>query len=88
MLLCSAGLLLAAAGVVSSGLRLQLCSGFAQGVESILAELQLLGQLIATLALAVARILLGIDQLGLAQQRCDLRFQLGLGSLLRRSPSG
>jgi ABC-type Co2+ transport system permease subunit len=85
----SAGLLLAPeAGVVRGGLRLQFCFGFAQGVESILAELQFLGQPIATLALAVARVLLGIDQLGLAQQRCDLGFQLGLGSLLRRSPSG
>lgn len=51
---------------------LQLGDGFAQGVESILAELQFLGQLIATLALAVARILLGFDLLCLAQQRCDL----------------
>ena len=65
--------------MVSGGLRLQLRSGFAQGVESILAALQLLGQLIATLALAVARILLGVDQLSLAQQRCDLGLQLGLG---------
>jgi hypothetical protein len=42
LLFCGAGLLLAAASVVASGLRLQLRSGFAQGVESILAELQFL----------------------------------------------
>jgi len=83
LLFCRAGLLLAAAGVVSGSLRFQLCLGLAQNVESILAALQFLGQLIATLALAVARVFLGVDQLGLVQQRCDLGFQLGLGLSIR-----
>jgi hypothetical protein len=46
---------------------------------SILAALHFLGQLIAALALAVAHVFLGVDHLGLAQQRCNLRLQLGLG---------
>jgi hypothetical protein len=79
LLFCSAGLLLAAAEVISGGLRLQLRSGFAQGVESILAELQFLGQLVTALAFAVAHVFLGVYQLSLAQQRCNLRFQLDLG---------
>jgi len=79
LLFCSAGLLLAAAGVISGGLSLQLRSGFAQGVESILAELQFLGQLVTALAFAVTRVFLRVDQLSLAQQRCDLHLQLGLG---------
>ena len=83
LLFCSAGLLLTAAGMIGGGLRLQLRFRLAQGVQSILAELQFLslrgsalryGQLIAALALAVARVFLGVDQLGLAQQRCNLRF--------------
>jgi len=41
-----------------------------------------------TLALAETLILPGIDQLGLAQQRRDLRLQLRLRPLRRRSPSG
>ncbi len=84
--------MLTAAGVVGGGFRLQLCSGSSQGVQPILTALRLLGQLIATLAFAVPRVLLGVDQLGLAQQRCDLGFQLGLdfehpllAQLLRRS---
>jgi hypothetical protein len=88
LLFRSASLLFTAAGMVGGGLRLQLRFRLAESVQSILAELQFLGQPIATPAYAMARLLLGVDQLGLAQQRCDLRLQLGLGPLLRRSPSG
>jgi len=54
-LFCGSGVLLTAAGVASGGLRLQLRFGLAQGVQPILAALQLLGQLIVTLDLSVAR---------------------------------
>ncbi|MEB3200961.1 MAG: hypothetical protein VKK62_10605 [Synechococcaceae cyanobacterium] len=59
----SAGLRIAAAGVLSGVLSLWPCFGLAQGVQPILTALQLLGQLIATLAVVVVRIYLGVDQL-------------------------
>ena len=52
--------------MVSSSLRFQFGSGLAEHLDAVLPPLQLLGQLITTLALAVALVLLGIDQLGLA----------------------
>ena len=71
------GLLLTTAGVVGKGLPLKLRSCFAQGGQPIL-EFQFLEQLIAPLANAVARVFLGDDQLGLAQQHWNHRLPLDL----------
>jgi len=43
LLFCGTGLLLAAAGMVSSSLRFQRCLGPAQGIQPVLAALQFLG---------------------------------------------
>ena len=59
-------------------LRFQLYSGLAEYFEPLLAALEFRRQLIATLVLAVALIFLGVDQLGLTQQRRHLRLQLRL----------
>jgi hypothetical protein len=60
--------------MISGGLRLQLCSGLAEYFDPLLPALQLRRQLDATLVFAIALVFLGVDQLGLAQQRCNLRF--------------
>jgi hypothetical protein len=87
--------------MVSGRLRSQFGFGLAQHLDAVLPPSQLLGQLNSTLALVETPILQRIDQLGLAQQRRDLRLQLrlclehpliannivlgGIGLLLRKS---
>jgi len=68
--------------------RLQRFAGLADLLQAVLTALQLLGEITAQLFLAVLADLLRIQDLGLPHQLLDLLLQLGLGSLLRRSPSG
>ena len=69
-----------AAGLGRSRLSLEFGLGLADPLESIGATVQFLRQLVAPLAFAVLAVLLGVDQLGLAQQVTHLALQLPLGS--------
>ena len=69
-----------AAGLGRSRLSLEFGLDLADPLESIGATVQFLRQLVAPLALAVLAVLLGVDQLGLAQQGTHLALQLPLGS--------
>jgi hypothetical protein len=85
---CRCCLLGAITGSGSRRFRLHRFAGLEDLRQAILAALQLLGEITAQLFLAVLAVLLRIQDLGLPHQLLDLLLQLGLGSLLRRSPSG
>lgn len=79
LLLGTLGLLVSLTGLTRCSLCLQVRFGLANTLQSGGAALQFLRQHVTSLTLAILAVLLGVDQLDLAQKRPHLTLQLQLG---------